>query len=53
MTYDPNGPTAKAWAAREKLLALPRAHTAAERAALKRLEAILIREGVLTIGGAF
>ena len=53
ITYDPNGPTGRAWAAREKLLALPRQHTPAETKRLRRLEAQLIAAGVLTIGGPF
>jgi hypothetical protein len=53
MTYDPNGPTARAWDVRNKLLALPRTPTPAERRRLRRLEAQLIEAGLLTINTIF
>lgn len=51
--YDPNGPTAKAWARREALLALPRDHTPAEKNELTRLEKKLTLAGVLSLATTF
>lgn len=53
MSYDPNGPTAKAHARREVLLGLGRAHTPGERRELVRLEKTLTEAGVLSISTTF
>lgn len=53
MSYDPEGPTAKAHARREVLLALTRDHTPEERRELTQLETKLVAAGVLTISTTF
>ena len=51
--YDPNGPTAAAWARREELLALPRPHTPAEGRELSALVQHLTAAGVLGTSTTF
>lgn len=53
VSFDPNGPTAKAWTRREALLALPRDHTPAERQELSRLGKKLTLAGVLSLSSTF
>ena len=52
-TSPPAWPHQPEWDAREALLRLPRALTAAEQAELARLEAHLTRAGVLSVGPDF
>ena len=49
----PDGPTARAQARRNVLLALPRDHTGAERRELNQLEVQLTLAGVLTLSSTF
>jgi hypothetical protein len=53
MSYDPDGPTAKAHARREFLLGLQRTYTPAERRELVRLEGQLVTAGVLAFAATF